>query len=311
MIRSLLFSCSFSALAAFAAAPQDPVPSFPPADPAGLGVSAAALEEFREVVRGFCEREKILGAELLVIKDRRTVLHAGLGWLDREDQRPMAPGTIFNLRSMTKSVVGAAAQILVDEGKLELGAPVARYLPAFDNDACRAITVDQVLSHRAGFPLTILAALDEYPDLQAQAAAVAAKGPEHPPGSRFWYSDAGADVMGALVEAGSGEPLDAFVSRRLLQPLGMSDSFFSIPEDDPRWARVASVYMATPGGWVRFYQPEGSRSTPSPGALRASTGRRPTTAASWRCGPTAGSPLTARGWSRRAASPARPRRSRR
>ncbi len=258
MIRNLLLSWILSALTVFAAAPQEPGPGYPAAAPESVGISSQALDELATIVRGFCAREKILGAEVLVIKDRKAVFHQGFGWSDRDDQLPMEPGTIFNLRSMTKSVVGAAAQILVDEGALELEAPVARYLPAFDTDSHRAITVDQVLTHRGGFPLTILTGLDEHPDLQTQACAVVEEELDSEPGSKFWYSDAGADVMGALVEAAAGEPLDAFVRRRLLEPLGMDDSFFSLPPDDPRWARVASVYMLMPSGdWVRFYKQEG------------------------------------------------------
>ncbi len=252
MIRSLLLSFFSSTLlsgvAALASPPQDP--------PDAL---TGRLDELAQVVRAACEDGAVVGAEVLVLKDGEVLLHEAFGWLDREDERPLAVGTIYNLRSMTKSVVGAAAQILVDEGALELDAPVARYLPAFDRDGLRGITVDQVSSHRAGFPLTILQKLDEFEDLQAQAAGVAEKGTEFEPGSRFWYSDAGADVLGAVVEAVSGERLDAFVARRVLEPLGMTDSFFSAPPDDPRWSRVASVYMRVPatGEFVRIMVPDG------------------------------------------------------
>jgi len=83
-------------------------------------------------------------------------------------------------------------------------------------------------------------------------------GPEFPPGSKFWYSDAGADALGVLVEAVSGQSLDSFITENLLQPLGMSDTFYftSASQDDPRCERIASLYVGGIGEWNRFWTPE-------------------------------------------------------
>ncbi len=258
MIRRLLIGWLLSSALALASA-QDPAAGSPPAATEPL---PEQLRELVETIRGYCEDERFVGAEILIRRGEEVLLHQAVGLLDREAERPMPTGTIYNLRSMTKSVVGAAAQILVDEGRLALSDPVAKHLPAFDQDGLRQITVDQVLAHRAGFPLTILTGLSEYEDLQAQAAGVAEHGVAHPPGSKFWYSDAGADVMGALVEAASGEALDAFVRDRLLEPLGMADSFFQLEPDDPRWQRVAKIYMRTPSGWACIFVPAGESMYP-------------------------------------------------
>src|SRR5205823_12149417 len=142
----------------------------------------------------------IVGGELLVIKNRKTVLHEVYGNRDREDKRPMERNTIFNIRSMTKPLTGAAVQILIDEGKVGLDDPVAKYLPGFDNDKSRAITIKQLLEHRSGLPLTIITArIDQFKDLQAQAQAVGEKGPQFKPNEKFWYSDAGSDTAAAVV----------------------------------------------------------------------------------------------------------------
>src|SRR5579862_4709813 len=91
--------------------------TFPAATPESQGVSAQALNRLLDVVRGFAERGDIVGGELLVIKNRRTVLQAAVGLGDRETQSPLKPDTIYCIRSMTKPLMGAAVQILIDDGR--------------------------------------------------------------------------------------------------------------------------------------------------------------------------------------------------
>jgi CubicO group peptidase (beta-lactamase class C family) len=160
---------------------------------------------------------------------------------------------------MTKPLTGVAVQMLADEGKLRLDDPVAKYLPGFGNDKSKAITIAQLLQHRSGLPLTILTLrIDQYPDLQAQAKAIGEKGPQFKPGEKFWYSDAGSDAAAAVVERVSGTTIDRFVAGRILQPLGMADSFYPSKADDPRKKRVASLYIGSPGKWTRFWKPDGA-----------------------------------------------------
>jgi CubicO group peptidase (beta-lactamase class C family) len=231
--------------------------AFPVATPESQGVSAAAVRRVAGEVEEYVKNGTIVGGELLIIKNRKTILHEVYGERDREDKRPMERGTIFNIRSMTKPLTGVAVQMLADEGKLRLDDPVARYLPGFDNDKSKAITIEQLLEHRSGLPLTILTVrIDAYSDLQAQAKAVGEKGPEFKPGEKFWYSDAGSDAAAAVVEKISGTTIDRFVAERILQPLGMADSFYLSKADDPRKERVASLYFGSPGKWTRFWKPD-------------------------------------------------------
>src|SRR5262249_44112691 len=112
--------------------------------------------------------------------------------------------------------------------------------------------------HRSGLPLTILIAINGFKDLQAQAKAAGEKGPEFKPGEKFWYSDAGSDAAAAVVEKVSGMKIDRFVTERILQPLGMVDSFYPSKGDDPRKQRLASLYIGTPGKWTRYWKPGGA-----------------------------------------------------
>ena len=172
--------------------------AFPVATPESQGVSAAAVRRLASEVEEYVKNGTIVGGELLIIKNRKTILHEVYGESDREGKRAMERGTIFNIRSMTKPLTGVAVQMLVDEGKLRLDDPVAKYLPGFNNDKSKAITVEQLLQHRSGLPLTILTVrIDQYSDLQAQAKAIGEKGPQFKPGEKFWYSDAGSDAAAA------------------------------------------------------------------------------------------------------------------
>ncbi len=232
---------------------------FPPATPESVGLSAVAVKAIRDEVEGYWKAGTIVGGELLIVKNRKTVLHEAFGDRDREDKLPMQRNTIFNIRSMTKSLTGAAMQILIDGGYVRLDDPVAKYLPGFDNDKSRAITIEQLLEHRSGLPLTIISTkIDQFPDLQAQAKAAGEKGPQFKPGEKFWYSDAGSDCVAAVIEKVSGMTIDRFVTERVLHPVGMFDSFYPTNANDPRKARMASLYIGSPGNWNRFWKAGGA-----------------------------------------------------
>jgi CubicO group peptidase (beta-lactamase class C family) len=233
--------------------------AFPSATPESQGISAEGLHQLSEEVASYVKSGTIVGAELLVIKNRKTILHEVFGDRDSEDKLPMVRDTIFNIRSMTKPLTGMAVQILVDEGKVRLDDSVAKYLPGFDNDKSRSITIEQLLQHRSGLPLTIIVKkLDEYKDLQDQAKAIGEKGPQFKPGEKFWYSDAGSDAAAAIVEQVSGMTIDRFVAERILQPAGMADSFYPSKAEDPRKKRMASLYFGSAGKWSRFWKPGGN-----------------------------------------------------
>ncbi|RJP34139.1 MAG: class A beta-lactamase-related serine hydrolase [Candidatus Omnitrophota bacterium] len=237
---------------------QDSSP-FPYASPESQGISSTALDELSNTIQWYYDNQMIVGAEFLVIKNRRTVFHEAYGWKDRETQRRMESNTIFNVRSMTKPFTGAAAQILIDEGKLQLDDPVYLYLSGFDNDRSREITIRQLLTHRSGLPLSMLmnTPMSAFANIIELANETGRRGPEFIPDSKFWYSDAGSEVLGAVVETVSGLPLHQFITERLLEPLGMADSISYHPhaENDPRWNRIASLYRRYVGNWTRLWRP--------------------------------------------------------
>lgn len=232
-----------------------PLP-FPPATPESQGIPAEVLARLDRTVGTFVEMGRVVGAELLVIKNRRTVLHEVHGWRDRDEERPMEKDTVFNLRSMAKPLLGTAARILIDEGELSLSTRVGDVLPAFDHDAAAEITVEHLLTHRSGLPDGHPAGRKEdYPDLRSVADYWGVHGPsEFRPGAGMLYSDPGFDVLGVLLAEVSGRPLEDLVTERVLAPLGMASTFAMTDAADPRKERISSDYVWRGGGWKRYWR---------------------------------------------------------
>ncbi len=255
MIRRLLMGIPL--FFADMAAAQDRL-AFAAAKPEAVGLKAENFQAIADEVAGYVKAGTIVGAELLIIKNRKTILHEVYGDRDREEKRPMERNTLFNIRSMTKPLTGVAVQMLIDEGKLQLDDPVSKFLPAFDTDKSRAITIRQLLTHRSGLPLSILSTkIDQFPNLQAQVKAIGEKGPQFKPGEKFWYSDAGSDTAAAIVEVVSGVPIDRFITERILKPVEMIDSYYPTKAEDPRRARIASLYLGKATAWNRLWAAAG------------------------------------------------------
>jgi CubicO group peptidase (beta-lactamase class C family)/formylglycine-generating enzyme required for sulfatase activity len=227
-----------------------------------VGLFSEALEKLVDAVRGYLQRDMIVGAELVVIKKQQIVLHEAIGWKDREGQVPMTRNTLFNIRSMTKPVLGTAIQMLIDEGKLALDDRAGEFLPAFDNERSGGITIEHLLTHRSGLPYSLASGEDlatkyqEYASIQEMAQQAGEYGPDFEPGTSFLYSDAGSESLGAILEQVSGTTIGAFLEERILGPLSMTDTITLIDETDPRASRIASAYVGVPGNWERFWSPD-------------------------------------------------------
>jgi CubicO group peptidase (beta-lactamase class C family) len=260
-LRNRVFA-GFVAVAALSAlltarTPADPVDvaPFTRAAPESAGMSPARLREATEAVRRWIEDGRIVGAVMLVIRNDRVVLFDAAGMADRERQEAMTVGAICRMRSMTKPLIGTAVLMLVEEGRIALKDPVAKYLPSFRGPRSRDITVHQLLTHTSGLTGAIYDTLKgtEYKTLREAVDAVGAKGPEHDPGTKYEYSDPGTSTLGALIAEVSGMPAEKFLEARILGPLGMKDSICHFTTDDPRAPRVAATYHGGPGKWEKYW----------------------------------------------------------
>ena len=249
----------------FAPPIQDDAPSvavaqapFPTSTALAEEVSPEALERLDQLIETLVDEEEIVGAELLVIKNGRSILHEAYGWSDRESQTPMETGSVFCVRSMTKPVIGAAILMLIEDKAFALDDRIAQYLPSFDVEGSREITIEHLLMHTSGLPMSLILGknLSELESIRSVADLGGGHELAFEPGSDFSYSDQGTDTLTALIEIASGMPAEDFVRTRVLEPLGMENSTCLMGEDHPLRARAIPKYTGSRGNWTRFWSPE-------------------------------------------------------
>ncbi|MBD3867600.1 MAG: beta-lactamase family protein [Acidobacteria bacterium] len=240
-----------------AEAPAGPAgPAFPDADPASTGIPARALEILSGRVQELVDNQEIVGGELVIIQNRRTVFREAFGWKDREAGQTMEVDAVYCVRSMTKPLVGTAIQMLIDENRLRLDTPVHEILPFFAGPQTGKITVRHLMNHTGGFPFTTIGKpLAEYADLAGIAAEAAGTELLFEPGSRFEYSDAGSDTLGAIVAKITGSPVERFIQERILDPMGMTDTVPLLGDNDKVKARIPSAYSGGTGSWTKHWEP--------------------------------------------------------
>ena len=171
---------------------------------------------------------------VLIVGRRDTVLYAkGYGHLTWARTSPAADpeSTLYDLASLTKVIATTTAlMLLVERGQIRLDAPVATYLPAFNATGTSTITVRQLLMHTSGLRADIPEAeLKAIPDSARFMARVLRESPRVAPGSRVIYSDLNAILLGEVVQHVTREPLDAFATREILEPLGLRETMFRPP----------------------------------------------------------------------------------
>lgn len=251
--------------------------------PERAGFSPERFARLTGLLEEYVAEDRIPGAALLILKDGRVVLHEAVGYQDREARLPMRPDTIFRIASQTKAVVSVAIMMLQEEGRLLISDPVAEYLPEFMNTtvavaaedgtfevvpAERPITLRDLLTHTAGVGYGGGPAASAWEDAGIQGwyfahrdepvretiRRMAALPMDAQPGGQFVYGY-NTDILGAVVEVVSGQPLDAFLEERLFKPLDMRDTHFYLPLSDRE--RFAVVYGVREDGTLTR-TPEGS-----------------------------------------------------
>jgi CubicO group peptidase (beta-lactamase class C family) len=225
--------------------------------PEDVGFATERLGRITKFFQGDVDRGAIPGAVLLVAREGKLVYQQTVGYQDREKRIGMKPDAIFRIASMTKPITSVAVMMLAEEGKIDLIAPVAQYLPEFRDvkvgvekadgstgktaltfeDSKRAMTVQDLLRHTSGlvygpFGNSLVhqaykkANLFDGNQTLAEFVTKLSKLPlAHQPGT-VWEYGMSTDVLGRIVEVVSGMPFDRFVEERITRPLGMRDTAF-------------------------------------------------------------------------------------
>lgn len=233
---------------AIAAADMTATSGLPEREPAAVGMSSARLSTIDRVVQRGVDAGGYPGASVVVGRKGYSVLSRGFGALDWSGRtRVSSQESIYDLASLTKVVATTTAiMVLYDAGKVDIDAPVSRYLPDFSGGLRDQVTVRHLLTHRAGLPAgRELWRISKTP---AEArAAVLASPIQCAPGNCYEYSDLGADLLGFVAEAASGQKLDTFLERTVFAKLGMSDTHFR--PDAMSAGRTAPTEIAPPRGY--------------------------------------------------------------
>lgn len=207
----------------------------------------------------------LLAGAVTLIWQAGEVLQVGeLGYRDVEARLPMQRDTMFRIASMTKPVTVAAAMTLVDEGRLALTDPVTKWLPELSElrvmtdvhgslddtvPAERPITIDDLMTHRSGFAYVFsvrgalaraYGKLSHRQDQDGWLADLARLPLAHQPGARLTYS-VSTDVLGVALSRIEGKPLADVLSERILGPVGMPDTGFSVGPKGRQ--RAATMYQ--------------------------------------------------------------------
>ncbi|MGO9398101.1 MAG: serine hydrolase domain-containing protein [Xanthobacteraceae bacterium] len=255
--------------------------SEPVTAPEEVGLATAGLDRLSAVMQREVDTGHVPGVSMLIARRGRTGYRQDFGAL-RPGGPPMPGNAIFRIYSMTKPIVTVALMILLEEGKLFVADPIAKFIPELANvkvgvesdgkldlvAAKRAITVHDLLRHTSGltYAFTGNAAVQRRygeaklftgdpanakqfltKDLSsAEFVAELAKLPLiAQPGDSWDYSHS-TDVIGRLVEIVSGKTLGAFLHERIFTPLGMTDTSFYVPAE--QYARLADPFPSDPDG---------------------------------------------------------------
>jgi CubicO group peptidase (beta-lactamase class C family) len=235
-LSAIAFLAGALALLAAAAVAAD----LPRARPETVGMSSERLMRISAFAERLVASQQAAGVVTLVAR-RGSVVHLNAtGMADIENGEPMTTDAYFRYFSMTKPVTSVALLMLYEEGKFQLGDPLARYLPEFASsrvraegasgettvEATRAPTILDAFRHTAGFSYE--GGLYDSASLSDLVQRLAARPLDYQPGTRWVYSFS-HDVQARLVEVLSGQPFDAFVRTRILEPLGMANVVVGIP----------------------------------------------------------------------------------
>lgn len=239
------------------------------------------LDRIKPWMQRYIDDRKLPGASLLIAKNGGEVFFHATGRRDLASDLPFERDTVARIYSMTKPVTSVGLMMLVEEGLCHLDAPVSTFLPEFadckalvpgasdidQTEPCPSPTLQQLLTHTSGLsyafnPGLLPEAMEaqdvnfkpDGPSLQDTTLRLAELPLAFQPGARWEYS-VGIDVIGRVIEAVADQPLSTFFAKRILGPLDMTETAFSVPEEAVD--RFAALYTPLAGDPMQLDQGTG------------------------------------------------------
>lgn len=246
----LLVSCTPDA------ASDSPLPA---GEPEEVGMTTSGLNLIQPAMQRYVDDGVVSGIVTMVARRGRLVHWESVGYRDIEAQTLLESSDIFRICSMTKPITSVGVMVLVEDGAISLDAPVSEYLPVLEglqvytSDGVvppnSPVTIADLLGHTSGLtyglfgetPVDSLYRTENVlsGDLENLVEEVSGLPLLGHPGS-LWNYGVSTDVLGRVIEVVSGQPFDEFLHDRVLEPLGMKDTDFYVPDEKAQ--RLASVY---------------------------------------------------------------------
>ncbi|HXG72152.1 MAG TPA: serine hydrolase domain-containing protein, partial [Gemmatimonadaceae bacterium] len=193
----------------------------------------AAIDSARVVLLEGMRRSGIPGAAVTVMRDGHIIWSEGLGFADAENRVPVTTLTRFRIGSVSKPLATAALGVLIEEGKLDLDAPVQRYVPSFPAKRY-PFTVRQLAGHLAGVRhygnAEEFLSKQHYGSVSDALSIFRNDSLQFRPGEKYGYSTFGYVLLSAVIEGAAGEPFISFMRRRVIDPIGMSRTVPEYPD---------------------------------------------------------------------------------
>jgi CubicO group peptidase (beta-lactamase class C family) len=250
--------------------------TLPTAEPEAVGISSERLERLTTSLQEYVNDDRLAGGVAIIARRGKVAYLESFGMRDRATRSPMADDSIFRIASQTKALTSVCIMILQERGQLLITDRIEKWLPEFkdgtvavDNgrggydvvSAKRPITIRHLLTHTSGISYGNGLAADEWREADAigwyfgkrdepiretvrRMGSLPAS--SHP--GEAWVYGYNTDILGALVEVVSGRPFDVFLQEEVLDPLGMSDTHFYLPEE--KRDRLATVYSSVRGSGI-------------------------------------------------------------
>lgn len=221
-----------------------------------VAAHAAAAVDFAQIDRVLEANHRQMrmpGMAMVIVQGDQIVYRRGVGRADQSG-RPLTAGTPMTIASISKPIAATAVMQLAEQGKLALDAPVTRYIPWFrlgSTEGGAGVTVRHLLSQTGGIPQQAGHPLMSDPqiDLEQAARDLPRYGTAGAPGERFVYANSNFAVLGLLVETVAGRTYEQYVREHILEPLGMTQTYFT--EAEARAAGMAQGNTASALGISR------------------------------------------------------------
>ncbi len=205
-------------------------------------------EQLEPVIKRVMQQTETPGFAIAVVEKGKIVYAAGFGVKNITSREAIAPQSLFHMASITKPFVATSIMQLWEAGKIDLDAPVKKYLPYFQlkDERYAAITVRQMLSHISGMPDVADyewekpqyddGALERYVKSLTDKSLIAA------PGTKFQYSNMAFEVLGDVIAKVSGKSFEAYVADHILKPLRMRSSTLLVKQADAKWLTSPHIF---------------------------------------------------------------------